>query len=100
MAGRQVRTLPVPAVPTHRALGDFLAHALPHLDAARLLDLLRRGAIWVGKYRIQEAGYALQGGETVLACFPPTGHYDEPGLDPAQIVFDGDGLLVVDKPSG
>lgn len=100
MAGRQVRTLTVPESAQGHALAEFLGGALPHLEPERIQDLLARGAIWTGKYRCRDSRYRVTAGETVLACFPPSGAYDEPVLTAAMVRFEGDGLLVLDKPGG
>lgn len=100
MAGRQVRTLTVAPSAQGLALDEFLRASLPHLAPEHVHDLLARGAIWTGKYRCQDPGYHVTAGETILACFPPGGRYDQPVVTAEMVRFEGDGLLVVDKPSG
>jgi 23S rRNA pseudouridine955/2504/2580 synthase len=108
-AGAQVRIQVVDAGSAGQRVDNFLLRELKGVPKSRIYNLLRRGEVRVNKGRVK-AEYRLQDGDQVR--IPPIRMATveaAPGGAPSQglqqrltaaILFEDDGLLVLDKPAG
>lgn len=108
-AGAEVRLVAVDAGSAGQRVDNFLLRELKGVPKSRIYNLLRRGEVRVNKGRVK-AEYRLQDGDqvrippvrTAAAEVAPTGAPSQ-GLQQrltAAILFEDDGLLVLDKPAG
>jgi 23S rRNA pseudouridine955/2504/2580 synthase len=108
--GAQVRLVAVDSGSAGQRVDNFLLRELKGVPKSRIYNLLRRGEVRVNKGRVK-AEYRLQDGDEVR--IPPvrhaaadtasTGGAPSPGLQQrltAAILFEDEGLLVLDKPAG
>jgi RluA family pseudouridine synthase len=100
MARNPVRTLVVAAAAAGTPLADYLATMLPPAQRDGIPDLLRRGGVWVGKWRQSDPAHRLAAKDVLRICHPPNGAYDTPVLTPDLILADEPRWLVVNKPAG
>jgi 23S rRNA pseudouridine955/2504/2580 synthase len=108
-AGAEVRIKAVDAGSAGQRIDNFLLRELKGVPKSRIYNLLRRGEVRVNKGRVK-AEYRLQDGDQVR--IPPVRSAvaeAKPGGAPSQglqqrlnaaILFEDDGLLVLDKPAG
>jgi 23S rRNA pseudouridine955/2504/2580 synthase len=108
-AGAEVRLVAVDAGSAGQRVDNFLLRELKGVPKSRIYNLLRRGEVRVNKGRVK-AEYRLQDGD--LVRIPPVrtavaeaapGGAPSRGLQQrltAAILFEDDGLLVLDKPAG
>jgi 23S rRNA pseudouridine955/2504/2580 synthase len=107
--GAKVRLVAVDAGSAGQRVDNFLLRELKGVPKSRIYNLLRRGEVRVNKGRVK-AEYRLQDGDQVR--IPPVrsaAAEATPGSAPSQglqqrltaaILFEDDGLLVLDKPAG
>jgi 23S rRNA pseudouridine1911/1915/1917 synthase len=65
--------------------------------------LVRRGAVYLGGRRTQEASLRLKAGDRLLVVLEESGHSvleEGPPLSPLRVLFEDAALLAVDKPAG
>jgi 23S rRNA pseudouridine955/2504/2580 synthase len=108
-AGAEVRLVVIDAGSAGQRVDNFLLRELKGVPKSRIYNLLRRGEVRVNKGRVK-AEYRLQDGDQVR--IPPVRSAvaeATPGGAPSQglqqrltaaILFEDDGLLVLDKPAG
>lgn len=107
-SGGGVRTVVVDAGSDGQRIDNFLLRELKGVPKSRIYNLLRRGEVRVNRGRVK-AEYRLQDGDQVR--IPPVRTAvvaSEPGALPkglaerlsGSILYEDDGLLVVDKPAG
>lgn len=108
-AGAEVRLVAVDSGSAGQRVDNFLLRELKGVPKSRIYNLLRRGEVRVNKGRVK-AEYRLQDGDQVR--IPPiriataettSGGAPSQGLQQrltAAILFEDDGLLVLDKPAG
>jgi 23S rRNA pseudouridine1911/1915/1917 synthase len=80
-------------------LDDIVAeHAQISADEAH--TLISRGAVWLGKYRVQAPETVLQHGEQITIHFPPSGNYDTVTITEQDILWEDKMLLALNKHPG
>src|SRR5215210_2890416 len=92
------RRLTVPADAAGTRLDAWLADALPGTSRAAAAALVDAGVVVVDGVR-RPQGSRLRGGETVVLEDERPEPAPGPALEPA-VVWDGEALMVVDKPPG
>ncbi len=106
--GAGVRIVAIDAGSDGQRVDNFLLRELKGVPKSRIYNLLRRGEVRVNKGRVK-AEYRLQSGDQVR--IPPIrlAVDESPDLAPsrglqqrltAAVLFEDDGLLVLDKPAG
>ncbi len=81
-------------------LSRCVAEAVGGLSVRAAKDLVDRGRVFVDDERVLKASIAVRPGARVVVCLdldPPTGR---PVLGPEQILWEGPGLVAVNKPPG
>jgi 23S rRNA pseudouridine1911/1915/1917 synthase len=86
---------------THERLDKFLVRQLPEFSRSRIQGLIANGHVDVNDLPARKAGQPLESNSTVTVRIPPTASTDIiPESIPLDIVFENDGLIVVNKPAG
>lgn len=77
-----------------------LVMQLAALPADEAEDLIRRGAVWIDRYRVQAPERQIHAGQRVVIHFPPGGVYDEVRITPDDILWEDESLLAINKQAG
>lgn len=82
-------------------LDHFLVERLPEFSRSRLQGLIKDGFVTIDNVPAKKAGQKLELGSKVEVRIPPPAPTNLVGEDiPLDIVFENNGLLVVNKPAG
>lgn len=100
MRRNPVRTLVVNEAAAGLTLTAYLGQMLPPAQQALAPEMIRRGGVWVDKWRRTDPDHVLAAGDTLRIASPPGGTYDTPVLTPDLIVAADTAWFVVTKPSG
>lgn len=73
------------------------AATIPQDDAR---ELLARGAVWLDRRRVQQAEMVVPQGSELQIHFPPRGTYDTVSISAADIVWEDEWLLALNKQPG
>ena len=82
-------------------LDRFLSAQLPDLSRTRIQGLIKEGRVSSGRATIVDAKYRVKPGERFRLEVPPAAPA-EPRAEaiPLDVVYEDDGLIVIDKPAG
>ena len=78
-------------------LGDLIT---ARLGEARAATLIERGAVWVDHKRVTDAACVPPLGAQIDVHFPPSGRYDTIELTGADVLWEDDVLLAINKRPG
>jgi len=82
-------------------LDRALAAAIPTLSRERLKALIRNGGLVAGQKAVRDPATKVRGDETFELAVPePEPAHNEAQDIPLRLIFEGEHLLVVDKPAG
>ena len=101
IAGRRTEEIVIAGEEAGERLDRVLAARIEDLSRSRLKALILDGEVAIGARTIRDPGYRVNSGETVSVAVPPPEDPQPQGEDiPLHIVFEDDGLIVLDKPKG
>jgi RluA family pseudouridine synthase len=100
MRRNPVRTLVVNDSAAGMTLAAYLQQMLPPSQQPLALEMIRRGGVWVDKWRRTDPAHVLAVRETLRIASPPGGTYDTPELTGEMVVAQDADWLVANKPSG
>jgi 23S rRNA pseudouridine1911/1915/1917 synthase len=87
--------------PEPERLDKFLTGSLPEFSRSRIQALIAAGQVDVNGSTARKAGQSLEAGSTLTVRIPFAAPTDLVAEDiPLDIIFESDGLLVVNKPAG
>jgi 23S rRNA pseudouridine1911/1915/1917 synthase len=81
-------------------LDRFLSMRLPELSRTRVQNLIKEGHVSLRSATIVDVKYRVKPGDRFVLSLPPAS--PEPGGEaiPLNVVYEGDQLIVIDKPAG
>ncbi len=79
---------------------DQIVAARAQVSLAEAHVLIRRGAVWAGRHRIEDPGYEPPAGARVTVHFPPAGVYERVAVSADDIVWENQALLALNKRPG
>ncbi|HMO58665.1 MAG TPA: RluA family pseudouridine synthase [Roseiflexaceae bacterium] len=88
----------LPAAELPQLLGGLVAAALA--DAGRAAEVIAHGGAWIDSARATTADQLVPPGAVISIRLPPGGVYPQVMLTAAQIIFEDDDLLAINKPAG
>jgi 23S rRNA pseudouridine1911/1915/1917 synthase len=90
--------LTIPPEDDGRPLLDIVAAALGGRGAAA--ELIARGGLWADRTRARDGAAPARAGSELTIQRPLSGMYPEIAVTAAQILFEDDDLIALDKPAG
>ncbi len=82
-------------------LDKFLHLSIPETSRSRLKDLIKQGAVTLGKRTITEPNHRVKPGDVVTVNIPPAMPAIPEGENiPLDVVYEDDELIVINKPAG
>lgn len=82
-------------------LDHFLVEHVPEHSRNRLQKLIRSGSVTVDGVTVTKSGFRLEGGERVEVVIPAVKQTDLiPESIPLDVIFENEGVLIVNKPAG
>ena len=100
-ASGEIHTLTVRAEEGGERLDRVLANRVQDLSRSRIKMLVLAGHVTVGGYTLRDPGQRVKAGNEISIVIPPPEPAEpQPEPIPLNIVFEDDGIIVIDKPAG
>jgi 23S rRNA pseudouridine1911/1915/1917 synthase len=77
-----------------------LVSRLADLPLPEAADLIDRGAVWIDRHRAQDPARLMAADQAVVIHFPPRGAYDQVAITAADVLWQDESLLALNKRPG